>query len=314
FSSCFLTDYPEYRIYKAKQHIEDLSLFSKKCLEICRGLQCRQENRFWFLLLISVFEVNTEKSTAFLGKLSNISTRSSPKMADALMNPIDMDALVKKITTEVLVGVEKALENKIDPVLEKLSAVATHVEQVENRVTEAETRISAVEDTVSRDNADLNEVKKKLDAALEKIDDLENRSRRCNIRIIGLPEGEEGTNPVSFLRTWLPNLLNTDFKNHQVKIERAHRVPSRLPTSGERPRALMVKLHNFQDKARILQAARTASQLVYKRIRFAMIYPATLRIGLQHNGSEKFFKQPAELECKGKNSYCISAGDAPNRQ
>uniref|UniRef100_A0A672N7G4 L1 transposable element RRM domain-containing protein n=1 Tax=Sinocyclocheilus grahami TaxID=75366 RepID=A0A672N7G4_SINGR len=217
--------------------------------------------------------------------------------------------------------ISKALENKIDPVLEKLSAVATHVEQVENRVTEAETRISAVEDTVSRDNADLNEVKKKLDAALEKIDDLENRSRRCNIRIIGLPEGEEGTNPVSFLRTWLPNLLNTDFKNHQVKIERAHRVPSRLPTSGERPRALMVKLPNFQDKARVLQAVRTASQLVYKRhnisifedfsaaivrkrqafgnvkkrlcergIRFAMIYPATLRIGLQHNGGEKFFK------------------------
>ncbi len=258
-------------------------------------------------------------------KLSNISTRSSPKMADALLNPSDMDALVKKITSEVLAGVDKALENKIDPVLEKLSAVATHVEQVENRVTEAETRISVVEDTVSRDNVDLYEMKKKLDAALEKIDDLENRSRRCNIRIIGLPEGEEGTNPVSFLRTWLPNLLNTEFKNHQVKIERAHRVSSRLPASGERPRALMVKLHHFQDKARILQAARAASQLVYKRhnisifedfsaaivrkrqafgnvkkrlhergIRFAMTYPATLRV--HHNGSEKFFKQPTEAE------------------
>ncbi len=55
-------------------------------------------------------------------KLSNISTRSSPKMADALLNPSDMDALVKKITSEVLAGVDKALENKIDPVLEKLSA------------------------------------------------------------------------------------------------------------------------------------------------------------------------------------------------
>lgn len=53
------------------------------------------------------------------------------------------------------------MENKIDPMLEKLSAVATHVEQVENRVTEAETLISAVEDTVSRDNMDLNEMKKK---------------------------------------------------------------------------------------------------------------------------------------------------------
>ncbi len=114
-------------------------------------------------------------------KLTNISTRSSPKMADALLNPSDMDALVKKITSEVLAGVDKALENKIDPVLEKLSAIATHVEQVENRITQAEVRISAVEDTASTDNADLNEMKKKLDMALEKIDDLENRSRRCNI-------------------------------------------------------------------------------------------------------------------------------------
>ncbi len=152
-------------------------------------------------------------------------------MADALLNPSDMDALVKKITSEVLAGVDKALENKIDPVLEKLLAIATHVEQVENRITQAEVRISAVEDTASRDNADLNEMKKKLDMALEKIDDLENKSRRCNIRIVGLPEGEEGSNPVSFLRTCLPNLLNTEFKNHQVKIERVHRVPPRPPTS-----------------------------------------------------------------------------------
>ncbi len=123
----------------------------------------------------------------------------------------------------------------------------------------------------------------------------------------------------------MPNLLNTEFKNHQVKIERAHRVPPRPPTPGERPRALIVKLHNFQDKARIMQAARAASQLVYKRhnisifedfstaimrkrqafgnvkkrlreqgIRFAMTYPATLRV--QHNSGEKFFKQPTQAE------------------
>ncbi len=91
-----------------------------------------------------------------------ISARSPlRKMADALLNPSDMDALVKKITSEVLAGVDKALENKIDPVLVKLLAIATHVEQVENRITQAEMRISAVEDTASRDNADLNEMKKK---------------------------------------------------------------------------------------------------------------------------------------------------------
>ncbi|KAI2657411.1 Neurexin-1a-beta [Labeo rohita] len=242
-----------------------------------------------------------------------LNTSLRPKMADALMAPSDIDALVKRITTEVLAGVDKALENKIDPVLEKLSATVAHIDP--------HYRISAVEDTVSRDNADLSEMKAKLDAALEKIDDLENRSRRCNIRIIGLPEGEEGTNPVSFLKTWLPNLLNIEFKNHQVKIERAHAL-TRRPAPGERPRALILKLHNFQDKARILQAARAAGQLVYKwhnisifedfsvavvrkrqafgnvkkRLRergitFAMIYPAILRV--QHDGV-KLFKQPEE--------------------
>ncbi|KAL0146846.1 hypothetical protein M9458_057785, partial [Cirrhinus mrigala] len=243
-------------------------------------------------------------------------------MADALMAPSDIDTLVKRITTEVLAGVDKALENKIDPVLEKLYAAAAHIEEVETRITEAETCISAVEDTVSRDNADLSEMKAKLDAALEKIDDLENRSRRCNIRIIGLPEGEEGTNPVSFLKTWLPNLLHIEFKNHQVKIERTHHALTRRPAPGERPRALILKLHNFQDKTRILQASRAAGQLVYKRhnisifedfsvamvrkrqafgnvkkrlrergITFAMIYPAILRV--QHDGV-KLFKQPEE--------------------
>ncbi|KAL1276185.1 hypothetical protein QQF64_035808 [Cirrhinus molitorella] len=141
-------------------------------------------------------------------------------------------------------------------------------------------------------------------------------------RIIGLPEGEEGTNPVSFLKTWLPKPLNTEFKNNQVKIERAHRALTRRPAPGERPRALILKLHNFQDKAHILQPARTTGQLVYKRHNISIFedfsvavvrkrqafgsikkrlcergisfaYPATLRV--QHDGV-KFFKQPEEVE------------------
>lgn len=69
------------------------------------------------------------------------------------MSSMDM---VKKITSEVLAGVDKVLESTIYPVLEKFSTVATNVEQVENRVTQAKARISAVEDMVSSDNADLN--------------------------------------------------------------------------------------------------------------------------------------------------------------
>lgn len=159
---------------------------------------------------------------------------------------------------------------------------------------------------------------------MEKLDDLENRSRRCNIRIVGLPEGSEGTNPVAFFRTWLPELVKVSFKSGSVKLDRCHRALTCRPLPGQRPRAVIVKLHSYQDKVLIMQAARKAQSLVYngapimifedfsiavvrkrqefypvkqqlkeKGIPFAMLYPAVLRVS--HGGQEKFFKHPKDV-------------------
>lgn len=159
---------------------------------------------------------------------------------------------------------------------------------------------------------------------MEKLDDLENRSRRCNIRIVGLPEGSEGTNPMAFFRTWLPELVKVSFKSGSVKLDRCHRALTRRPLPGQRPRAVIVKLHSYQDKVLIMQAARKAQSLVYngapimifedfsiavvrkrqefypvkqqlkeKGIPFAMLYPAGLRVS--HGGQEKFFKHPKDV-------------------
>lgn len=122
------------------------------------------------------------------------------------------------------------------------------------------------------------------------------------------PEGKESTNPALFLKSWLPSLLNINFKHDQIKIERAHSILMHQPTPGERPRTVILKLHNFQDKVCILQVAQAAGKLLYKQciifiykdlsaviirkrkgVGFAMIYPAVLRV--QYEGA-KFFKQP----------------------
>lgn len=48
---------------------------------------------------------------------------------------------------------------------------------------------------------------------MDKTYDLENRSQRCNKRIVyRLPEGSEGTNPSAFFETWLLELLGKSFK------------------------------------------------------------------------------------------------------
>ncbi len=53
--------------------------------------------------------------------------------------------------------------------------------------------------------------------------DIEDRGRRNNVRLVGLPEGKEGTNVASFLRVnlskWIPSLRGRD-----IEIDRAHRV------------------------------------------------------------------------------------------
>lgn len=103
----------------------------------------------------------------------------------------------------------------------------------------------------------------KLEAALDKIDDLENRSRRCNIRIIELSEDSEGTNPAFFFKTWLPELVDVSFKGGTVKFDCCHRVLTLLPSPAHRPRPVVIKLHNFQEKARFMQAARRKQSLFH---------------------------------------------------
>ncbi|RXN04079.1 LINE-1 type transposase domain-containing 1 [Labeo rohita] len=89
----------------------------------------------------------------------------------------------------------------------------------------------------------------------EQVDDLENRGRRCNVRIIGLPEDTEGSNPVRFFEKWIPDYLQVDTKAGKLKLERAHRSLAPKPAQGGRPRPVIIRFHNFQDKQRVMTAA-----------------------------------------------------------
>lgn len=73
--------------------------------------------------------------------------------------------------------------------------------------------------------------------------DLEDRSRRNNLRLVGLPEGEEGDNPVAFLQAglhrWFPSL-----KGVTAEVDRAHRTQGDKASS--RPRTLLFRLLRWQ--------------------------------------------------------------------
>ncbi len=92
--------------------------------------------------------------------------------------------------------------------------------------------------------------------AEQKLDDLENRSRRCNIVIFNLPEGEEGQDCFGFISGLIHK--ECDLK---PTIQRAHRTGVR---KGDKPRPIHVALAFFQEK----EACKRALSEVFKKKKF----------------------------------------------
>lgn len=243
---------------------------------------------------------------------------------------IRSEPAIRKVIREVTANLTKVIEDKLGPVSLLLQVQGKQLEHHEARIKEAEAPISVLEDATNPALDKFQSLEKRVKELAECVDDLENRGRRKNIRIIGLPEDAEGSNPISFFESWLPELLNIKTKAGRVKVERAHRTVAQAPSSGQRARPALVRLHNYQDKQRTMNAAwamsrnnqplkhgnatvmifqdystavvrkRKSFDEVKKRLRsigadYRQIYSALLKV--THRGSTKIFRDAVEVEC-----------------
>lgn len=116
--------------------------------------------------------------------------------ADAELD-IRSEPAVHEVIREVTVNLTKVIEDKLGRSL-LLQAQGKQLEDHETRIKEAEARISVLEDATNPALDKLQSLEKRVKELAEHADDLENRGRRKNIRIIGLPEGAEVSDPISF--------------------------------------------------------------------------------------------------------------------
>lgn len=91
------------------------------------------------------------------------------------------------------------------------------------RLTEAETRISTVEDQIASLETLANATQKKVQNLNSQMEESENRRRRCNLRLVALPEGAENGDARTFLMTWLPTVLHIEAEQ-PLTIEQAYRL------------------------------------------------------------------------------------------
>ncbi|KAK6490190.1 hypothetical protein HHUSO_G4660 [Huso huso] len=145
-----------------------------------------------------------------------------------------------------------------------------------DRVGEAEGRIVKMEERTDSFAEALQTTLRQLEAVKERVEDLDNRGRRNNLRILAIPEDAEGNNMIQFLQNEIPKMLKHAFEG-PLEIERAHRALAPKPREGQRPRAIILKLLMFQIKEEIIRRAREMRYLAWHESSI-MIFPDYLKI------------------------------------
>lgn len=98
-----------------------------------------------------------------------------------------------------------------------------------------------------------------------KVVDLEGRSRRNNLRVVGLAEGvEAGSRPTDFFAKLLKDAMGSDVLDSDPQLDRAHRSLVPVPGPGKRPRPVIICCHSFKTKDLILREARMRGNLSHK--------------------------------------------------
>ncbi|KAJ1108155.1 hypothetical protein NDU88_005537 [Pleurodeles waltl] len=121
----------------------------------------------------------------------------------------------------------------------------SRVTGLEQRMRSLETQVAASQD---RDQ-DLLYLRSKLT-------DMEDRSRKDNIRLLGIPENEEGTDMQAFLGSTLPKLTSLEF-DPPLEFQRAHRVGLKRSDKSSRTRPIVASLLHHNQTRQILQVARS---------------------------------------------------------
>ena len=162
----------------------------------------------------------------------------------------------------------KIISGNLEITMQEIKSLKHEVNELKKSMefthNDLEERVNNVEENMCKVKEDLKEIYEyQIDpgyvnvglADISKLTELEDRSRRNNIRIDGMAE-EQG-------ETWeecerrVQRLLSEELDINDLVTERAHRVkaytPEKKSTKKLRPRTVVCKLLNFVDKARILK-------------------------------------------------------------
>ncbi|KAK1346480.1 hypothetical protein QTO34_000336, partial [Cnephaeus nilssonii] len=143
-----------------------------------------------------------------------------------------------------------------------IATIKNTMESFNSRLQEAEDRISELEDQVQKQAQAEQQLEKKIKKQEESLRELRDKMERSNMRIIGLPEGQEEQQG---LENIFEEIMTENFPDMgKIKVTQVQRVPSRINPKRPAPRHVIISMANVNDKERILKVARERQRVTYK--------------------------------------------------
>lgn len=237
-----------------------------------------------------------------------------------------MLVMCQEICKNMSASILERLDERFDALEVRLQSILAAQTDLQNRIAGQESAINAHEERLGELDAKCAELAKLVTQQQTKLLDLEARSRRHNIKIVGVKENSEEGRPTEFVSKLIPELLGKQHFPHPLKVDRAHRSLWPKPAAGEKPRTIIARIHHFQMKEQILRLARTqpmeykgnkvlifpdyTSEVMSQRrafqnvmqalrgdgIKFQLRYPARLQVQWLDGNPPEVFNDPDQAE------------------
>lgn len=196
-------------------------------------------------------ELSTPEGVAIMGAINRLESGIHAKF----------DAHAAEIRGEISL-IREEMHNTFTSFKEDLKTQSERLTSLETATSEWTTNLHSLEPTVVS-------LQKEVASLQAKCIDLECRSRRSNLRLVGIPEGLEGPQPTKFVADALVEIFDL---SEPPLLARAHRTLAPKPAEGSRPRAFVICFHRYDVKEDIWRKASRSGQLKF-RDKTVFIFP-----------------------------------------
>lgn len=275
------------------------------------------------------------RASSISAKLANMAATASASKEDlptdgGSINPVtknDLEALLSKQRESFKADMAVLMQESTESLKVAVDSLGLQVAQFNSRLSKTEAVVGDNFTKLTEMETAVESLQSQTATLLERVDDLENRSRRSNLRVINVPEGSErGQNPAKFMSDLLMEVTGPGVLNAPPEIERAHRSLGPRPgdDNARKPRAFIVKFLRFQEKEAVLRWARqnkldyggtelrvypdistalakkraafnpVKSALYQKGIKFRLLHPARLQVS--YKNEEHYFDSPRSAQ------------------